>query len=377
MFWLISLLILLIAGLLALSPLLGKGSNWKLATIALILVLPMAAWWLYHQVGTPQALDQASLRAPAQEPEGPEHAANTDMATLTEGLRLRLEENPDDVEGWILLGRSYKNLQNYPLAIEALEKADSLQPGQPLLQVELVEARLFASGQQHFTAEMTAALEQAVAADPSLQKGLWLLGIAAAQAGDDARAVSWWEQLLPQVEPGSQVEQMVQSQLAEARSRLGQAPASAPGSSPTATPTSTPTVAPTSTPTAAQAWQGLDIQVELSAAASQAWPQLPPGAVPPGTVLFIIIRPEGAAGGPPLGAHRVVQPQFPLHLTLSDQDSMMEQRPISSAPRLELQARLSRNGQPTPSAGDWQSAALAVSSTSAEPAKLMVDKQLE
>jgi cytochrome c-type biogenesis protein CcmH len=370
MFWLISLLILLIAGLLALSPLLGKGSNWKLATLALILLLPMAAWWLYQQVGTPQALDLVSLRAPEQEPEGLAHAANTDMGTLTERLRLRLEENPDDIQGWILLGRSYKNLQNYPLAIEALEKADSLQPGQPLVQVELVEAELFASGQQGFTPEMTAVLEQAVAADPSVQKGLWLLGIAAAQAGDDARAVSWWEQLLPQVEAGSQVEQMVQSQLAEARSRLGDAPASEPSVAPTS-------IAPTVVPTSAQAWPGLDIQVELSGAASQAWPQLPPGEVPPGTVLFIIIRPEGAAGSPPLGARRVVQPQFPLQLTLSDQDSMMEQRPISSAPRLELQARLSRSGQPTASAGDWQSAVLAVSSTAGEPAKLNVDQEVK
>lgn len=361
MFWLISLLILLIAGLLALSPLLGKGSNWKLATLALILLLPMAAWWLYQQVGTPQALDLVSLQAPQQTSDESAHVANTDMATLTEGLRQRLEENPDDVQGWILLGRSYKNLQNFPLAIAALEKADSLQPGLPLVQVELVEARLFASGQQGFTPEMTAVLEQAVAADPGLQKGLWLLGIAAAQAGDDARAVSWWEQLLPQVEAGSQVEQMVRSQLAEARSRLGEAPASAPG------------IAPTS----AQAWPGLDIQVELSGAASQAWPQLPAGEVPPGTVLFIIIRPEGAAGGPPLGARRVVQPQFPLQLTLSDQDSMMEQRPISSAPRLELQARLSRNGQPTAAAGDWQSAVLAVSSTAGEPAKLSVDQEVK
>jgi cytochrome c-type biogenesis protein CcmH len=239
--------------------------------------------------------------------------------------------------------------------------------------VELVEAQLFASGQQGFTPEMTAVLEQAVAADPSLQKGLWLLGIAAAQTGDDARAVSWWEQLLPQVETGGQVEQMVQSQLAEARSRLGEAPATEPSVAPTSAPTTAPTVVPTS----AQAWPGLDIQVELSGAASQAWPQLPPGAVPPGTVLFIIIRPEGAAGSPPLGARRVVQPQFPLQLTLSDQDSMMEQRPISSAPRLELQARLSRTGQPTASAGDWQSAVLAVSSTAGEPAKLSVDQEVK
>ena len=271
MFWSISLLILLIAGLLTMGPLLGKGAKWRLATLSGILLLPVAGYWLYQGVGTPQALDPAMVRAPEHSEAGMAraHAGTADMATLTERLRKRLEENPNDIEGWVLLGRSYKNLQKFPLAIEALEKADSLSPGMPLVQVELVEARLFASGDPKFTAEMVSTLETAVAAEPSLQKGLWLLGIATAQAGDDAGALKWWEQLRAQLEPGSSIEKSLTEQIAQVRTRLGQAPEPEPASTPASPPTSPPASSP--------ATPGTEIRVELSDAAGKSWPQIPAG----------------------------------------------------------------------------------------------------
>jgi cytochrome c-type biogenesis protein CcmH len=385
MFWIISLLILLLAGLLSLAPLLGKGSNWKMATLAGIFLMPLAIYGLYQLVGTPQGLDPMLTR-PQAASQGQAMGASpsadgkvkTDMATLTEGLRQRLEQNPDDYQGWVLLGRSYKNLQNYPLAVEALEKADSMQPGNPLVQVELVEARLFASGQQRITPEMVAALEKAVAQDPAQQKGLWLLGIAAAQAGDDSAAIGWWEKLLAQIEPGSSIEQTVRSQLDEARTRLGLPPeattiASLPPQVPAAPAMAPATVAP---PPAASGWKGVEVKVELAALAAQDWPQLPAGAVPQGAVLFVIVRPQGAAGGPPLGAHRVSQPQFPLQLSLTDKDSMMAQRPISSASGLELQARLALDGRPMAAAGDWQSVATPVARDATESITLVLDQKL-
>jgi cytochrome c-type biogenesis protein CcmH len=92
-------------------------------------------------------------------------------------------------------------------------------------------------------------------------------------------------------------------------------------------------------------------------------------------VLFII-WPEGASGGPPLKP-RVNQPQFPVTLTLTDSDSMMAQRPISSSPRLQLQARLSLSGQPTPSTGDWQSPLSNASTVGEKAITLVLDQQVE
>jgi len=372
MFWLISLLLLLAAGLLVLLPLLQKNARRKPLTVVVILLLPLAGYALYQQVGTPRGLDPAMQRAPTQAAEQAPHAANADLGTLTERLAKRLEANPDDTEGWLLLGRSYKNLQNYPKAIEALETADRLSPGEPLVQIELVEARLFASNDPKFTQEMTTTLEQAVTTDPSQQKGLWLLGIAAAQAGDDTGAIDWWEKLRAQLEPGSPIEQSLVAQINQVKERLGQ-PLIEEAS---VTPAPAPAVA-AAPPQEQAATGGTDIRVELSAAAIQSWPQLSEGSVPQGAVLFIIARPEGVAGGPPLGVRRIAQPQFPLNITLTDGDSMVPQRPISSVERLELQARLSLSGSPAPSAGDWQNVAVAVARESAESTTLILDQKVD
>lgn len=382
MFWVISLLVLLATGFLVLLPLLGKGVRRKPLTLAGILLLPLAGYLLYQQVGTPRALDPAMVRTPEQAAEQPAHAASTDLGTMTERLRQRLEANPDDVEGWVLLGRSYKNLQDYPKAIEALETAERQSPGIPLVQVELVEAKLFASNDPKFTPEMIATLEQAVAAEPTLQKGLWLLGIAAAQDGNDAAAVDWWEKLRAQLEPGSPIEQSLNQQIAEVRKRLGLNPAEEPSSapSPTAMPATSPAGAPAepSIPAPTEiASNGTEIRVELSAAASQSWPQLSAGEVPPGAVLFIIARPLGTAGGPPLGVRRISQPKFPLQLTLTDADSMVPERPISSVEGLELQARLSMSGRPTSSAGDWQNAAVTVAKDPKALSILTLDQKVD
>jgi cytochrome c-type biogenesis protein CcmH len=73
----------------------------------------------------------------------------------------------------------------------------------------------------------------------------------------------------------------------------------------------------------------------------------------------------------------VNQPQFPLQVTLTDRDSMMAQRPISSSPRLQLQARLSLSGQPIPSTGDWQSSPAVVSIEAATPTTLILDQKID
>ena len=329
MFWSIAISLLVFTGLATLWPLLGQGSRLRPAAAMLVLLLPIAGYVLYQQVGTPRALDMPESELNA--------AAAGDMNALTRQLRSRLEENPENVEGWILLGRSYKTLQQFPQALEALEQAYRLEPGHPLVVVELVEAQLFASGDPRISPEMADALEQAVTVDPALQKGLWLLGIAAAQAGNDARAVDWWGRLLSQLDPASNIAHSVLEQIEQARQRMGDDPAvmAMAQESESETPS----------------WPGVDITVEYPVSSE------PGFSLPPDAALYIIAREQGAGGGPPLGVSRVPLPEFPLQLRLTDENSMMPQRPISSVTGLSVQARLSMNGQPVASAGDIQSQA--------------------
>ncbi|MEJ8568531.1 tetratricopeptide repeat protein [Elongatibacter sediminis] len=341
MFWWLSAGLLLVAALATLWPLLAGTGAWRGAAVMLSLLLPTAALLLYVDVGNPEALDPG-----AREP-----AAITaqDMDDLTERLRSRLTESPEDLEGWVLLARTYKTLQRYDDALSALETARRLQPDHPVVMVEWVEARLFASGNPRITANMVMQMEQAVGAQPGLQKGYWLLGLAAAQRGDDQAAINWWEMLVGQVEPDSGVAQAVQAQIAEARSRLGEETATG------ADPIDAPEYA-------------IEVSVSDTARSALASPD-------EAASLFIIVRAAGAAGGPPLGVRRIDTPELPLSIELSDADSMLPQRPISSVQNLEAQARWSRTGNPMAAPGDWQSATVPM--TPGEPVQLVLDQPVE
>ena len=90
-----------------------------------------------------------------------------------------------------------------------------------MIMVELAEARLFASGRPEITDDIKQLLEAAIAIDPHQQKGLWLLGMAAAEEGDNATAVSRWQALLALLEPGSGSAQRVSEQIALVQGTMG------------------------------------------------------------------------------------------------------------------------------------------------------------
>jgi hypothetical protein len=99
--------------------------------------------------------------------------------------------------------------------------------------------------------------------------------------------------------------------------------------------------------------------------------------MPSNSILFIIIRSAGPVAGPPLGVRRISNPAFPLELTISDQDSMMAERQISSESELRLQARLSLSGAPNAQSGDWQSDPITVSWKTLETVQLVMDQRVD
>ena len=312
-FWLLATAIPLAAAVSIGWPLLSDRSTLRGTGITLLILIPVSALFLYQGIGSPQSVGMAprvaNTPAPPQE----------NIEDLLVQLEQRLRTDPDDLEGWLMLGRSYKTMQSYEQAETALRKAAGLAPEHPLVLVELAEALLFSSGRPEITDEIRGMLERAVAADPGIEKGLWLLGFAAAQSGDDAQAIAFWQRLLQQMEPASGAASALQEQISQARVRLGIEPGAD--------------------------WPGIRIQVSVDD---------PDFAVPPGAVLYIIAR-DSQAPSPPLGARRIERPVFPARIQLSDGDSMMPQRPISGVPQIELLARLSLSGGPIASAEDFES----------------------
>ncbi len=337
MFWLLAIGLTAAAVLLTAWPLLRRSSDMKVTGVALLLMIPVVVLLLYRGIGDPSALD---YQVPAQ-------AANEEsFEDLTNNLRDKLEESPEHLEGWVLLGRSYKSMQQYSKAVEALETAARIDPDSPLVIAELVEARLFASGSQRLSPGMVSQLEAAVAKEPQLQKGLWLLGISAMQSGDDEAAIGYLERLLAALDPGSTVAGSVKEQLAQARQRMGATASPVP-----ANPQTSPSVGDDP-----GAWAGLPVTVTYD------------GQPPPGSVLFVIARQGGATAGPPLAVRRISTPAFPLHTSLDDSHVMLEGAKLSQRDEVEITARLSMQGQPQAQPGDWQSASVTARPPQVDPA---------
>lgn len=360
MFWTISSIVLFAAALLVFLPLLRGKTLLQPLALALVFLLPVAGLLLYNQVGTPQAIGMQRAAHPA----AADAASPSDIDAMVEGLRAKLTESAQDLDGWMLLARTLKTMQRYPEALDALQVAYRIAPDNPGVMVELAEARIFVSPDGRIDGDSLAMLERALELDPLQQKGLWLTGIAAAQAGDLPRAVGIWERLLAQLEPNSEVAKSVQTQIDQANSRLGQPPAPAPVATTAAEGEAAPAV-----PAGDGAWQGTPVRIAASEAAR--------AQIPTGAVLFVVIRSPGAAVGPPLGVRRVIDPVLPLDITINDGDSMLQERKISLESEIQLQARISLTGSPAAASGDWQSAAVKVPLGATDTVELVLDQRIE
>lgn len=374
MFWTITAVAVFVAALITFLPLLKGKTFWQPAGLALIFLVPAASLWIYQAVGTPEAI---GLNPSPRSTSMTHTEEMPDMDAMISGLQVRLAQNPEDVEGWMLLARTYRSMQRFPEAVEALEKAHEVAPDDPFVMVELAEALIFTSPNGQIGENSLSLLQRALVLDPTQQKALWLLGVAAAQVGEFEYAIEQWEALLQMVEPGSQVAQSVQSQIEEARMAMSGASSPAVAESTTAQDAATQSAPEESsgvannTPSASEssAWQGTRITIN-------AGDTLPAGLTA-GATLWVMIRSPGVAMGPPIGVRRINSPALPLDITISDNDSMMKERMISSETQIQIQARLSRSGSPAPAPGDWQSQAMTVELASGDGVELTLDRQVQ
>jgi cytochrome c-type biogenesis protein CcmH len=367
-FWILAAVVLAIAALITFLPLFRQKTGWTPVALALVFLLPASALMFYPYVGTPEALEQVAVATRTTNTTQAGHTSeSSEMDAMVASLRARLTESPEHLEGWMLLSKTLKTMQRYPDALEALETAHRIAPDDPYVAVELIEARIFISGQGRIDNEMVAVLEDAVARDPGQQKGLWLLGVASSQSGDDAKAIEYWQMLLQQLEPGRTIAGSVQEQIAQAQQRLGVEPAA--GNGPEIMQADVNTAPEVTEPEVSTDHEGIKLLLSASDELK--------ASMPSSAVLFVIIRSAGPAVGPPLGVRRISNPALPLELTISDQDSMMAERQISSESELRLQARLSLSGAPNAQSGDWQSAPVTVPLKTTETVRVVIDQQVD
>jgi cytochrome c-type biogenesis protein CcmH len=80
----------------------------RAAPIAVGVLIPVVAVLLYLQFGTPEGLDVTQHAADDVSSMNAGH-----FQEMTEKLAARMRENPNDVEGWMMLGRTYRSLERF------------------------------------------------------------------------------------------------------------------------------------------------------------------------------------------------------------------------------------------------------------------------
>jgi cytochrome c-type biogenesis protein CcmH len=292
------------------------------------------------------------------------------MDELVAALQQRMNENPDDPEGWLILGRSLKSMQRYAEAETALTNANRMIPNNPMIMVELAETLLFNSGKTEVSGEARQLLEAALAIDPNQQKGLWIMGMAYAQDGDDNQALAYWTKLLALLEPESGPFEAVSQQISLAQTRLGQ-PASAEPvvakSAAAATPAAQPAPPDSAASTPAAAGFSIPVTIDLGKEMT--------GSFPASAALFIFIHPAGGAGMP-LAVKRLAPQGFPMTLNFTDADLLRPGGSLKDFAQLDISARISMAGIANGAAGDIQANRVTVDTGNVATIALNLDQRV-
>ncbi len=177
-----------------------EGVRQKAAAIAEDLGLDPAS------VAPPSASSESGL--PTAGPSAEDLAAASEMAPdeqqemirgMVGQLAARLEDNPEDAQGWRMLGRSYGVLGEPEKSAEAFGRAAELLPDDMEIQLDYATALLEASDAGAPPPEAVVRLEKIVARDPSNPDALYYLGEVAQRQGDAENAALYWQRLLAQL----------------------------------------------------------------------------------------------------------------------------------------------------------------------------------
>ncbi len=120
------------------------------------------------------------------------------VRSMVEKLAAQLASAPDNVDGWLQLGRSYAALGEADKAADAFDHAAKLKPGDVEIQMQEVEALLTnRKPDDEIPARAVTLLKQVEAVSPDRPEVLWYLGVVAARAGQRDEAKRDWQRLLP------------------------------------------------------------------------------------------------------------------------------------------------------------------------------------
>lgn len=300
------------------APVKSEG-RWPVYLLAA--AIPVLAGSLYLTLGNVRAISHSAEMAKA-EPETPSPA---DIGKMVDGLAERLKANPDDAQGWLMLGRSYKYLQQYPKAADAFANAYRLLGDEAEVMVSYAESLAYAND-KNLAGKPAELIEKALVKEPENLNALWLGGMVKAQQNDVLGAGKRWRKLAGLLPPGSEAQQEMQTLLTKMASPAAESGAKV-----------------ESVQQAEKPAVAIDVEVSLA-------PELQKSA-DPGAAVFIYAQ---ALSGPkmPVAIVRKQVSDLPISVTLNDSMAMMPEIKLSNFDKVKLLARISKSGNAVAQPGD-------------------------
>jgi cytochrome c-type biogenesis protein CcmH len=302
-----------------------SSGNGRWLIVPLLFIVPVVSLGLYTQLGDFRAFE-ANPGAAAQQAAAADDTSDQINAMVVK-LEQRLQQQPNDVKGWLMLGRSYKALKRFDDAVAALKKAQALQGDNADILLQIADV-LAVANDGSMQGEPTALVEQALKLQPDNEIGLWLSGMSKAEVGQYDEAIALWRKLQQRYQPGQAEHQEVQDMINTALERSGKPPEAVQTVAPAAAASASPQINVTVT---------LDDKFKASVKADD--------------TLMVYVK---AANGPkmPLAAVKRQVKDLPLTISFDDSMAMMPTMKISSVDEVIVTARVSRSGNAIPEAGE-------------------------
>jgi len=262
---------------------------------------------------------------PAAQTQQAPAVSSPDVEAMVAKLDAHLKDNPNDLNGWLLLGRSYVTLQRYAPAVTAYSHAYDLDGNNFDATLGLAEA-LVLTDENAFTGRGGQLIDAALKQNPRHPKALWYGGLAALKVENLPLARERFKALLA-LDPPEQIRGLIERQIQDLSEQIDG-----------------PSAASANNATAPVNARKLTVKVSIA-------PEILKQLKEPMT-LFVLAR-DPEKPGAPVAVQRHQSNEAPLTVSLTVADAMLPTRTLADAKAVQVVARLSKSGMPTEQSGDF------------------------
>jgi cytochrome c-type biogenesis protein CcmH len=280
----------------------------KITVIGLCLFIAVLSAGFYFALGDATRIAQTKTQQPMTQ-EGVEKMVTQFAA--------KMEQDPTNLQGWVMLARSYRILGRNEDAAKAYERAGNFIDSDPQLLADYADV-LASNANGSFAGKPLQLINQALKLDPNNLMALWLSGTASYAAGNYKAAVQTWEKLAQQIPPGTEDARSIEASIADARAKGGLSSK------------------------ASVSMKGISGKIEISADLKS--------KVKSGDIVMVIARKPGERM--PVAVLRTALSDFPMNFSLTDALAMNPSAPLSQLSEASVEVRISKTGMAKPEAGD-------------------------